>query len=81
MPFIVQNGAEAYRAFGTEKSPGTMLFAMSGHVQKPGVYEAEFGMSMMEYINHFGGGVKNGKKLKSYYPWWCFMWRFNSTGV
>ena len=68
VPFIVQNGADAYRAFGTEKSPGTLLFAMSGHVQNPGVYEAEFGTSMMEYINHFGGGVKNGKKLKALIP-------------
>ena len=68
VPFIVQNGADAYRAYGTEKSPGTLLFAMSGHVEKPGVYEAEFGTSMMEYINHFGGGVKNGKKLKALIP-------------
>lgn len=68
VPFIVQNGADAYRAFGTQKSPGTLLFAMSGHVQNPGVYEAEFGTSMMEYINHYGGGVKNGKKLKAVIP-------------
>ena len=68
VPFIVQNGAEAYREYGTEKSPGTLLFAMSGHVNKPGVYEAEFGTSMMEYINHYGGGIKNGKKLKALIP-------------
>ncbi|OIP56377.1 MAG: NADH-quinone oxidoreductase subunit F [Helicobacteraceae bacterium CG2_30_36_10] len=68
VPFIVQNGADAYRAFGTEQSPGTLLFSMSGHVQKPGVYEAEFGTSMMEYIRHFGGGVKGGKKLKAVIP-------------
>ena len=68
VPFIVQNGADAYRAYGTEHSPGTLLFAMSGHVNRPGVYEAEFGTSMMEYINHFGGGIKNGKKLKAVIP-------------
>ena len=68
VPYIIQNGADAYRAFGTEKSPGTLLFAMSGHVENPGVYEAEFGVSMMEYINHFGGGIKNGKKLKALIP-------------
>ena len=68
VPFIVQNGAMAYRAYGTEKSPGTLLFAMSGHINKPGVYEAEFGTSMMEYINHYGGGIKNGKKLKAIIP-------------
>ena len=41
---------------------------MSGHVERPGVYEAEFGTSMMEYINHYGGGIKNGKKLKALIP-------------
>ena len=68
VPFIVQNGADAYRAYGTQKSPGTLLFAMSGHIEKPGVYEAEFGVSMMEYIKHFGGGIRNGKKLKAVIP-------------
>jgi NADH-quinone oxidoreductase subunit F len=68
VPFIVQNGADAYRAYGTQRSPGTLLFSMSGHVQKPGVYEAEFGTPMMEYIEHFGGGVKDGKKLKALIP-------------
>jgi len=68
VPYIIENGADGYRAFGTEKSPGTLLFAMSGHVENPGVYEAEFGVSMMEYINHFGGGIKDGKKLKALIP-------------
>ena len=68
VPFIVENGADAYRAYGTEKSPGTLLFAMSGHVENPGVYEAEFGTSLMEYINYYGGGIKNGKKLKALIP-------------
>ena len=68
VPFIVENGADAYREYGTEKSPGTLLFAMSGHVEKSGVYESEFGVSMMDYINHFGGGIKGGKKLKALIP-------------
>lgn len=68
VPYIINNGAEGYRAFGTEKSPGTLLFAISGHVETPGVYEAEFGVSMLEYINKLGGGVKNGKKLKAVIP-------------
>ncbi len=68
VPFIVQEGAEAYRAYGTERSPGTLLFAMSGHVERPGVYEAEFGVSMLEYINHYGGGIRGGKKLKAVIP-------------
>jgi NADH-quinone oxidoreductase subunit F len=68
IPYIIENKADGYRAFGTEKSPGTLLFAMSGHVNKPGVYEAEFGISMLDYINHYGGGIKNGKKLKAVIP-------------
>ncbi len=68
VPFIIQNGADAYKAFGTEQSPGTLLFALSGHVATPGVYEVQFGTSMMEYINHYGGGIKNGKKLKAVIP-------------
>ncbi len=68
VPFIIQNGADAYKAFGTSQSPGTLLFALSGHVNKPGVYEAEYGTSMMEYINHYGAGIKNGKKLKAVIP-------------
>jgi NADH-quinone oxidoreductase subunit F len=68
VPFIVKNGADAYRQYGTEKSPGTLLFALSGHVNRPGIYEAEYGVSMLEYIGHYGGGIKNGKKLKAVIP-------------
>jgi len=68
VPYIVKHGAEGYRMFGTEGSPGTLLFAMSGHVERPGVYEAEFGTSMMEYIEHYGGGIRGGKKLKAVIP-------------
>jgi NADH-quinone oxidoreductase subunit F len=68
VPFIVENGAEAYLACGTDCSPGTLLFAISGHVQNPGVYEAEFGVGMWDYIEKLGGGVKNGKKLKAVIP-------------
>lgn len=68
VPYIIANGAEGYRRYGTEQSPGTLLFAMSGHVERPGVYEAEFGTPMMEYIEHFGGGIRGGKKLKAVIP-------------
>ncbi len=68
VPFIVKNGADAYREYGTEKSPGTLLFALSGHVNRPGLYEAEYGVAMLEYIEHYGGGIKNGKKLKAVIP-------------
>ena len=68
VPYILYNGAEAYRAYGTEQSPGTLLFALSGHVERPGVYEAPFGTPMLDYINAIGGGVKNGRKLKAVIP-------------
>ncbi len=68
VPYIIKHGANGYRAYGTEQSPGTLLFAISGHINKPGVYEAEFGTPMMEYINHYGGGIRGGKKLKAVIP-------------
>ncbi len=68
VPFIIKNGYQSYRSYGTDKSPGTMLFGMSGHVQKPGVYEIQFGESMSEFINKIGGGIKDGKKLKAVIP-------------
>jgi len=68
VPYIVENGSDAYRQYGTEKSPGTLLFAISGNVNRPGVYEVAFGTPMLDYINELGGGVKNGKKLKAVIP-------------
>ena len=67
-PFIINEGFEAYRAYGTECSPGTMLFGLSGHVQNPGIYELPFGCSMKEVIEKVGGGVLNAKKLKAIIP-------------
>ncbi|MDD2383870.1 MAG: NADH-quinone oxidoreductase subunit NuoF [Sulfurospirillaceae bacterium] len=68
VPFIVNEGYEAYRAYGTEKSPGTMLFGISGHVEKPGVYELPYGVKMVDVIEHVCGGVLGGKKLKAIIP-------------
>ncbi len=68
IPFIIEKGAEGYRRYGTEESPGTLLFAMSGHISRPGVYELPFGLPMKKVIDELGGGVKNGKKLKAVIP-------------
>jgi len=68
VPFIINEGFEAYRAYGTECSPGTMLFGLSGHVQNPGIYELPFGCNMKEVIEKIGGGVLDGKKLKAIIP-------------
>lgn len=53
--WIIANGADAYRAVGTDESPGTKLFCLSGDVANPGVYEAPFGISLAELIEMAGG--------------------------
>jgi NADH-quinone oxidoreductase subunit F len=68
VPWILANGGAAYAALGTEKSPGTRLFSISGHVNKPGVYEEELGIPLMTLINENGGGVRGDKKLKAVIP-------------
>jgi len=68
LPFIMQNGAEAYKAYGTEKSPGTHLFGISGHVNKPGMYELPLGLPLLEVIEKVAGGVWKKKKLKGIIP-------------
>ena len=56
VPFIVERGADWYRDFGTEKSSGLKLFSISGHVNKPGVYELPLGTPIMGLINDCAGG-------------------------
>ena len=68
IPNIVENGSEGYTKYGTEKSPGTMLFAISGPVKNPGVYEMEYGNKMIDFLNILGGGMIEGKKLKAIIP-------------
>ena len=68
VPNIVENGAQGYTKFGTEKSPGTMLFAISGPVKNPGVYEMAYGNKMIDFLNNLGGGMIEGKKLKAIIP-------------
>ena len=68
LPFIMQEGAGAYKAYGTEKSPGTHLFGISGHVEKPGMYELPLGLPMLEVIEKVAGGVWKGRKLKAVVP-------------
>ncbi len=68
LPFIMENGAEAYKAHGTEKSPGTHLFGISGHVEKPGMYELPLGLPLLEVIEKVAGGVWQKRKLKGVIP-------------
>ena len=68
VPHIVRNGSDWYRGFGTEKSPGTKLFCVSGHVNKPGNYELPLGFPLMELIEDVCGGMRNGNALKAVIP-------------
>jgi NADH-quinone oxidoreductase subunit F len=68
VPNIVENGAAGYTKYGTAKSPGTMLFAISGPVKNPGVYEMAYGNKMIDFLNILGGGMIEGKKLKAIIP-------------
>ena len=68
VPFIVMEGPEAYAAIGTEKSKGTKLVSVSGHVNKPGNYEVPLGIPTSELIERYAGGIRNGNKLKAFIP-------------
>ncbi|MCZ6557141.1 MAG: NADH-quinone oxidoreductase subunit NuoF [SAR324 cluster bacterium] len=68
LPYIINEGPEAWKAMGTPNNSGTHMVCISGHVEKPGVYEVEMGVSLLEMINDLAGGVRNGKKLKAVIP-------------
>ncbi|MDH3973261.1 MAG: NADH-quinone oxidoreductase subunit NuoF [Deltaproteobacteria bacterium] len=68
IPFIVRKGGKAFGSIGPEKSPGTKIFNVSGHVEKPGSYELPMGTPLREIIYEHAGGIKDGKKLKAVIP-------------
>ena len=59
MPWIISEGSQAFTAMGTEKSPGTKIFTISGDVEKPGYYEVVMGTTLRELIE-LAGGMKGG---------------------
>lgn len=65
VPGIIANGAAAYRAIGTEKSPGSKLFCLSGDVTRPGLYEVPFGVTFEHLLNDLAGGVRSGHSLQA----------------
>ena len=65
IPSIIINGAEWYRGLGTEKSPGTKIFAVSGSVNNPGCFEVEMGVTLRQLIYNFAGGMKDDKRFKT----------------
>jgi NADH-quinone oxidoreductase subunit F len=68
VPLILERGAEWYRNYGTEKSPGVKIFSLSGCVNKPGNYELPLGTTFRELIFEHGGGIPNGHAVKAIMP-------------
>ncbi|MEY4171487.1 MAG: hypothetical protein RLZ94_2560 [Actinomycetota bacterium] len=68
IPWIINNGVEWFRQFGTEKSPGFKVFAVSGHVARPGIYEAPLGITMRELLEYAGGVVGGDGTVKFWIP-------------
>jgi len=68
VPHILLMGGEAFAKLGSERNGGTRLFGISGHVERPGVYELPMGYSLRKAIYDVAGGIKGGKKLKAIVP-------------
>jgi NADH-quinone oxidoreductase subunit F len=65
VPFIIEGGAVGYRKMGTERSPGPKLFCVSGQVEKPGLYEVPFGVTLRHLVFDLAGGLKPGRTLQA----------------
>jgi NADH-quinone oxidoreductase subunit F len=68
VPRIVAKGAEWFRGFGTEQSPGTKVVSVSGGVRRPGNYEVELGIPTRTLIEDLAGGPLPGRSIKAFYP-------------
>ncbi|HKV03769.1 MAG TPA: NADH-quinone oxidoreductase subunit NuoF [Candidatus Acidoferrales bacterium] len=68
VPAIILKGGEWYASLGTPKNGGTRLYSISGHVNRPGIYELPLGFPMRRLIEEVAGGVRGGKKLKAVIP-------------
>ena len=71
LPWILSHGGTSFAELGAEASRGTRLFAVSGHVKNPGVYEVEFGVTTFRdliYAPVYGGGIRDGNELKAFIP-------------
>jgi NADH-quinone oxidoreductase subunit F len=71
VPHVIAMGAAAYAAVGSERNGGTRLFSLSGHVERPGVYELPMGYNLRKMIYEVGGGVRGGRGLKAVIPGGC----------
>ncbi|MDZ4828022.1 MAG: NADH-quinone oxidoreductase subunit NuoF [Actinomycetota bacterium] len=78
VPHIMRMGGEEYAKIGVNKSTGTRLVALSGHVNKPGNYEVEFGCTFRDIIFGLGEGIRDGNELKFFLPGGAsFQWLVN----
>ncbi|MCW5980233.1 MAG: NADH-quinone oxidoreductase subunit NuoF [Bryobacteraceae bacterium] len=68
VPAIFRDGAAAFADLGPPRNGGTRLFALSGHINKPGVYELPMGFNLLRMIQEVGGGIRGGGKLKAVIP-------------
>jgi NADH-quinone oxidoreductase subunit F len=68
VPRIVAHGADWFRGFGTEQSPGTKVVSVSGCVRRPGNYEVELGIPTREIVFELAGGPAEGREVKAFYP-------------
>ena len=68
IPHVLRRGACWFTEVGVEKSPGTMLFSLSGAVNRPGVYELPLGTPLRHVIDECGGGVPHGRRVKAVFP-------------
>ena len=68
IPQILRNGADWFTQVGAEKSPGTMLFSLSGSVNRPGVYELPLGTPLRDLLETCGEGIPHGRGVKAIFP-------------
>jgi NADH-quinone oxidoreductase subunit F len=68
LPHIVNRGAEWFKSFGSEQSPGTKVVSVSGRVQRPGNYEVELGIAARDLIYGLAGGPPPGREVKAWFP-------------
>jgi NADH:ubiquinone oxidoreductase subunit F (NADH-binding)/NADH:ubiquinone oxidoreductase subunit E len=64
VPAILHNGAPWYRSLSAYPTPGTKLYMLLGHVNRPGLFEAPFGLTLRQVIDEFGGGLRPGSQFK-----------------
>lgn len=68
VPSIIIRGPEWFKSVGPETGPGPKVYCVSGHVERPGLYELPMGMPLREIIYDYAGGIRGGKKLKAVMP-------------